>query len=95
MTTRIEKILEDRASERKRIALSRAKSALLALERLGVRAGLVGSLARGQDFRLHSDADFYIEDCGGVSEFKIAALIEDHMKDISFDVVFKGDIEDA
>lgn len=81
------RILESRRQARLDLVRPQAEAALTALQELGVRAKLVGSLAKGS-FRLHSDVDILVLDTGPASEPDIWAAVEAHLKDAPFDLHF-------
>lgn len=85
--TRLRRLFRARAEARRAHAARLAATALRRLRRAGVAAHIVGSLARNK-FRADSDVDFLVEDRGGLSEARVAGLIEGAMGAFPFDVVF-------
>ena len=85
--TRIDRLLRERAEVRRREAARLALSALEALERSGIEAVVVGSLARGR-FLGHSDVDLFVENRYGVAPEAVVAIVERAMGDFPFDVLF-------
>jgi predicted nucleotidyltransferase len=82
------------ASERTALALQRAGEALRRLQAAGIRAWLVGSLAKGR-FNASSDVDFVV-DCPKVREYEAFKIIEGAMGDFPFNLVpFQRLREDA
>lgn len=73
------------ARARSAIALRSALAALKSLERLDIRAWVIGSLAKGS-FREHSDVDFLV-DCPYEREYEAFRAIERAMGDFPFDMV--------
>jgi len=92
--TRIDRLLRQRADARRREAQRLALAALEALERIGVGAVVVGSLARGR-FLGHSDVDLYVVDRHTVAPETVIATVERVMGDFPFDVVFGDRVSDA
>jgi predicted nucleotidyltransferase len=83
--TRFGRLMERRTDAHRRDAETRALAALDAMEALGMRAWLVGSLARGP-FTVYSDVDFLID--GGHDEWRQALpIIEQRLGHIPIDVV--------
>jgi len=74
-----------RAAERKAVALPLALAALRALEARGIRAWVIGSLAKGR-FTSTSDVDFAV-DCSRDREYEAFRAIEDAMGDFPFHMV--------
>jgi predicted nucleotidyltransferase len=68
--------------------VARAVRALRLLRRLGVTAGVVGSLADGR-FSEHSDVDFMVLQCPRPLKYAIEGRVEDVMRDIAFDVIYR------
>lgn len=85
--TRLDRLLRERAEARRREAARLALDALNALERAGVRAVVVGSLARGRFFG-HSDVDLFVDDRGALAPEVVIAIVERAMGDFPFDVIF-------
>ncbi len=73
---------------RRRVAVARAVRTLRLLRRLGVTAGVVGSLADGR-FSEHSDVDFMVLQCPRPLKYAIEGRVEDVMRDIAFDVIYR------
>ena len=90
----LEEILAARTRARTEKARSRALRALQALERLGVDARLVGSLARGEH-RLHSDVDILILRCPDELRYRIESIVEDELGGLPFDVVYLDEVVPA
>jgi predicted nucleotidyltransferase len=81
-------------ASRREIAMAKAAAALRALESRGLRAWVIGSLAKGR-FDLHSDVDFLV-DCDKKREYDAYVAIEKAMGDFPFDMVpFRRLREDA
>jgi predicted nucleotidyltransferase len=72
-------------------ALAKASLVLTALQRLGVDAVVVGSLATGK-FDDRSDVDFLIRACPRYLKYKIESLVEDLLDGIDFDVVYREEL---
>lgn len=85
--SRLARLLAGRALERKRRALVFAGRTLDALRKEGVRASVIGSLAKGK-FRADSDVDFLVEERAGLSEPRILGIVEAAMGRFPFDVTF-------
>ncbi len=83
----LDDLLARRAADRRRVVEPQVRAALAALQSAGVEAELIGSYARGE-FRLGSDVDFLVIYRGPMSEAEIFAMICDHLKAASFDLVF-------
>lgn len=92
--TRLDRLFRERAEARRREAARLALAALEALERAGVRAVVVGSLARGR-FLGHSDVDLFVEDRGALAPEAVVAIVERAMGDFPFDVIFGDRVPDA
>lgn len=73
------------AGERERLALKRATKTLKSLEALGLRAWVVGSLAKG-GFTSTSDVDFVI-DCPQEREYEAFRMVEREMGAFPFHVL--------
>lgn len=71
-----------KVEQRRRIATEKARRALRALEPIGVKAWIVGSLTSGR-FGLYSDVDFLI-DCDRELEYQAFIAIEQAMGDFPF-----------
>jgi transcriptional regulator with XRE-family HTH domain len=85
--SRLGRLLGGRAAARRATALGLARATLHALRRRGVRARVIGSLAKG-GFRATSDVDYLIEDRGRLAESQVTSAIERSMRGFAFDVVF-------
>lgn len=85
--SRLDHLLDRRASEKLLAVGSQVETALAKLRQAGVQVEVVGSMSRG-DFRLHSDVDFLITDKARLSETEIYNSISDHLKGAGFDLVF-------
>jgi predicted nucleotidyltransferase len=85
--TRLERLFEGRANERRKTATALARATLRALHSRGITARVVGSLAQGK-FRAESDIDYLIEDRAGVPEGDVVGIIEVSMRGFPFDAVF-------
>ena len=85
------RILTERAAARYREARELAERALQRLANHGVRARLIGSLAKGT-FRATSDIDILIEDAGGSSAQRIEEVAREAIGDFPFDIVFPDEI---
>ena len=84
---RIDRLFRDRAEARRREAARLALCALDVLELAGVRAVVVGSLARGR-FLGHSDVDLFIDERNGLAPETVVGIVERVMGDFPFDVIF-------
>jgi predicted nucleotidyltransferase len=85
---RMDRFAPDDAREivaRAALAIQRAAKALDALDILGIRAWVVGSLAR-RTFNVHSDVDFVVDAPASRQRF-VLLVIEEAMKDMPFDLV--------
>ena len=87
----LSRILSGRAAARYREARELAARALQQLASHGVRARLIGSLARGT-FRATSDIDILIEDAGGLSAQKIEEVARKAIGEFPFDIVYTEEI---
>lgn len=85
--SRLGRLLGARAAARRATALGLARATLRGLHRRGVRACVIGSLAKG-GFRTTSDVDYLIEDRGRLTESQVISVIEGPMRGFAFDVVF-------
>lgn len=83
----------ERLSERFVRAKNGASLALAWLKEKGIRAGVIGSFARG-DFTLWSDVDFVIEACPEALRYTFEDFLERFMSDIPFDVIYKDEVSD-
>jgi len=85
---RMDRFAPDDALEiiaRANLAIARSVKALDALDILGIRAWVIGSLARGT-FNAHSDVDFVVDALPARQRF-VLLVIEEAMKDMPFDLV--------
>jgi hypothetical protein len=89
--SRLERLALDRASERRRVAISRARDACETLARLGVTARVIGSLATGR-FGPASDIDFLVVDCPHHLKYGIEGIVEDSLAGLPFDVVYLDEV---
>ncbi len=71
----------------RRRAVEAARRALGALDALGVRAQVIGSLVRG-NFGPDSDIDFLVTDCPRPLKYAIEGVVEDSVQGFRFDVVY-------
>jgi len=85
------RLSQKRASERTRLAVSRAQEATAALAKLGVKARIIRSLATGR-FRSGSDIDFLITECPRRLKYAIEGIIEDCLGGLPFDVVYLDEV---
>ena len=90
----LDDILAARTKARTEQARKSAVRALQALERVGVEARLIGSLARG-DHRLHSDVDILIVRCPDELRYRIESIVEDELGGLPFDVVYLDEVAPA
>jgi predicted nucleotidyltransferase len=81
----------DRASERRRLAISRARNACAMLAGMGVTARVFGSLATGR-FGLDSDIDFLVVECPRHLKYGIEGAVEDCLVGLPFDVVYLDEV---
>jgi hypothetical protein len=88
---RLERLALDRASERRRLAVSRARDACAMLAGMGVTARVIGSLATGR-FGPNSDVDFLITECPHHLKYGIEGVVEDCLAGLRFDVVYLDEI---
>lgn len=72
-------------------AILRARAVCCALEEIGVKARIFGSLASG-DFAPTSDIDLLVSDCPRSLKYSIEGLVEDHLGTIPFDLVYLDEI---
>jgi predicted nucleotidyltransferase len=91
--SRIERLMEERRVQRLALASARASSALARLEKAGLSAWVVGSLARGT-FSVHSDVDFLVN-CGPDTEEAAFRILEDEMRDFPFHFIPRSDPDEA
>lgn len=77
--------------ERRARAVAGARAAIEALEAKGVRALVFGSLARGE-FGRWSDVDIMVTRCPRDLKYALEATVEDHLRDIPFDVVYVDEV---
>lgn len=85
--SRLARVLTTAALTRRARALALAQATLRLLAARGMRARVVGSLAKG-GFRADSDVDFLIEGRGRVPPRDVIGIIESAMKGFPFDVIF-------
>lgn len=81
----------DRADERRRLAVSRAREACETLAGMGVTVRVIGSLATGR-FRVDSDVDFLVADCPRHLKYGIEGIVEDCLRGLPFDVVYLDEV---
>jgi predicted nucleotidyltransferase len=86
-----ERLSLDEVGERRRLAVSRTRGACLALAEMGVTARVIGSLAAGR-FGPGSDVDFLIMECPRHLKYAIEGVVEDHLGELPFDVVYIDEI---
>ncbi len=77
--------------ERRARAIAGARAAIEALEAQGVRALVFGSLAKGT-FGRWSDVDIMVTRCPDNLRYAIEGTVEDHLRDIPFDVVYVDEV---
>lgn len=87
----LERLSLDRASDRRGLAVARAKEAASALAGIGVKALVIGSLASGR-FRAGSDIDFLVVECPRRLKYGIEGLVEDCLEGFTFDVVYLDEV---
>ena len=75
-----------------RKAVARAVRALRLLDRLGVSATVTGSLVDGR-FTERSDVDFLITMCPSNLKYAFEGRLEDVMRDIPFDVIYREELK--
>jgi len=92
MVSRIEALFRRRGRERAARATPLALADLDALEREGVAAAVVGSLARGTMLQ-HSDIDLLILDAGPHSLEEIAGILEPVLEGFPFDLIPLAQVE--
>jgi prevent-host-death family protein len=85
--SRLERLFHRRALDRFRSASLAAQRALARLRSQGVRARVIGSLARGS-FKPTSDVDFLIEDAASLEDMQIERTIRGQLRDMPFDVLY-------
>jgi antitoxin (DNA-binding transcriptional repressor) of toxin-antitoxin stability system len=83
----ISRLFRERALRRLEIAHPRAEAAVAELGRRGVKARIVGSLARGS-FRQTSDVDLLIDERGTLDEDTIESIVRGEMGDFPFDLLY-------
>lgn len=88
---RLKRLSVERASERRRSAISRARQATNALAELGVKARIIGSLASDR-FRPGSDIDFLIVECPRHLKYGVEGIVEDCLGGLPFDVIYLEEI---
>jgi predicted nucleotidyltransferase len=90
----LDREFDRRARERRALATMHALDALERLDRLGIRAWVIGSLAKG-GFGIHSDVDILV-DAPRDREDEVCEVAEEAMGDFPFHLVFLGRVgEDA
>ncbi|MBA1143843.1 MULTISPECIES: nucleotidyltransferase family protein [Mesorhizobium] len=89
--SRLKRLASDRASERRRLAVARARLACKALSDMGVTVRVIGSLATGR-FGPDSDIDFLVEHCPRHLKYAIEGLVEDCLGGLPFDVVYLDEV---
>jgi predicted nucleotidyltransferase len=90
--SRIESLMEERKDQRLVLASTRALASLASLEKAGLSAWIVGSLARGT-FAVHSDVDFLV-DCSPESESIAFRILESEMRDFPFHLIPTSDLDE-
>lgn len=88
---RLERFSLERASERRTLAVARAREAAAALAKLGIEARIVGSLASGR-FRAASDIDFLIVACPRHLKYGIEGIVEECLGGLPFDVIYLDEV---
>jgi predicted nucleotidyltransferase len=91
--SRIESLMKERKDERLALASARALAALASLEKAGLSAWVVGSLARGT-FSVHSDVDFLV-DCSPEAESDAFRILEREMRDFPFHFIPTADLDET
>lgn len=81
----------DAEQDRRRAAVTGIRVAVADLARLGVRAVVTGSLARG-GFGAGSDVDLLVTECPRHLKYAIEAVVEDALGGIRFDVVYLDEL---
>jgi predicted nucleotidyltransferase len=89
----LDALREARRVARERAARAAAIAALERLRRLGVQAGVFGSLADGR-FGLHSDVDFLVTACPPELRYRIETDVEECMRGIPFDVAYADEMRE-
>jgi predicted nucleotidyltransferase len=84
--------MEERKDRRLAVASTRALAALTSLERAGLPAWVVGSLAR-RTFAVHSDVDFLV-DCAPETESTAFRILESEMRDFPFHFIPSSDLNE-
>jgi predicted nucleotidyltransferase len=92
-TSRIEALIVERKDRRLALASTRALAALAALEKAGLSAWVVGSLARGT-FAIHSDVDFLV-DCAPEAESGAFRILEREMRGFPFSFIPSHDLDET
>jgi predicted nucleotidyltransferase len=90
--SRIESLIKEPKDERLALASTRALAALASLEKAGLSAWIVGSLARGT-FSVHSDVDFLV-DCSPEAESAAFRILESEMRDFPFHFIPSSDLDE-
>lgn len=88
----VEAVMERRTSLRKALAVERAVATLSALDQAGLKAWLVGSLAKDR-FGLHSDVDILVE-CDANSELRAFKIVEAEMRGFPSQLIPTCDLND-
>jgi len=83
----LSRLFRGRAQRRLEIAQPRAEAAVEKLRERGVKARIIGSLARGS-FRQSSDVDLLIEERGTLEEAAIEQIVRAEMGDFPFDLIY-------
>lgn len=91
MPSPLENLLRARAETRRADGLRRAAQAIGALEAMGAKAVLAGSMAR-DDFHARSDVDLVLLDDGGRPWIDLFHAAEDAMRDMRFDLIHLADV---
>ena len=76
---------------RRQKAIERARDACSALDTLGVKADVIGSLSRGE-FTVSSDIDFLIRRCPRELKYGIEGIVEDCLAGFRFDVIYIDEV---
>ncbi|MCQ8782176.1 nucleotidyltransferase domain-containing protein [Mangrovibrevibacter kandeliae] len=93
-TSLLDRVIETRTTERRRLAEARAAQILERAERQGLRISIIGSLGTPR-FRLHSDVDLFVH--GPIDTDKrmaVERLVADALRDtmLPYDIVYEGDL---
>lgn len=87
MTAAVANRLDDYRSR----AIAGARAATAALDELGVRAVVTGSLARGR-FNMYSDVDLLVTSCPHRLKYRIESIVEDILGGMPFDVIYLDEL---